>query len=455
MQKTEEVITILPHDPAVKTFPFSKIPLSTNFERIYSKLHTGNILGKLEPRVSGPDVPQFYIYACARTSGGTRVNVSYGFGGSDDEQTAAEHAIAEAIEHYCILHENKRIFIHGTYNELKTRALDPLELVPFTKQQLSTTKFKKFTITHNTSINWLTGHSLYENREILIPASLAYVNYSSKKHIEPMIRMPISTGAACGPNIDFAIYRGLCEIIERDGYMISFLPEMPKKLIKIDSSEPELNKFLRKFDRYGFELYFIDTTLDSGVFSVVCLLVDRTGVGSAVCAGLGGGLDTHQAIKTSAIEAIRRYVSNQNSFFRSNSTKLPKKYSFDWFVKQKQQTWAAPHMIKKVEDIVKNAKRVKLQNPKEFKNDKDCVKYLITRLNDINCKAFYIDMTIPEVERLGLKVVKVLIPKMVPLWHDERYPYLGMKRLAEIPKEFGIIPNLDLKTTELLEIHPF
>ncbi len=449
-----EVRITLPHDIAVRIYPFSKLPISRNFEKIYKDLYSKHILGELKEAPSMPDIPQYFTYACARSSGNREVNTSYGFGGSDDEKTSIEHSIAEAIEHYCILNETSKKFVQGSYNQLKMKAVDPTLFIPFSKKQFSKKKYKKFRVSKDSFINWLGGYDLTNSKKMLIPASLAYANYSHKLHNEPVIRMPISTGAACGPNLDFAIYKGICEIIERDGYIISFMPEVPKRLISIDKSNKELCKLLNKFNRYNFEVYFFDTTLDTDIFSVVCLLVDRTGGGPAVCCGLGAGLDTTNALKTSAIEALRRYVSNRNKYFYSNSP-IPKNGSFEWFNWKKYREWSSPHMIKQVENIIRNSKEIPLHKTVKLKTDKEYLKYTLSRLRKVKCTTYYIDMTIPEVETQGLKIVKVLIPEMVPLWHDERYPYFGIKRLIEIPKRMNIHVNLNINTKELIKIHPF
>lgn len=454
MLDNKTITSVIPHDQTVKTFPFSALPIS-EIQKVYEPLHSKGILGKVESRNSYSDEPQFYVYACERSSGKRKTNVSYGFGGSEDEATAITHAITEAIEHYCILHERENLFVCGTYNELRPKAVDPVRFVSFSPQQLSKKKYRKFIVTHDTPLNWLEGYSLTKKKRVLIPASLAYANYSFKQHSEPIIRMPISTGAACGPTIDFALYRGLCEIIERDAYMISFLPEMPKKLITVDKNDAGLSAFIRKIERYNFELFLVDTTLDCPVSSVVCLLVDRTGSGPAVCAGLGCDLHMHRAIKTAVIEAARRHVSNRSLFFRSDPLPVPKKFSLDWFMRKKQQLWSAPHMIKQAEKFVENAKKIKTKDSKEFKTDKKRIDFLVGDLEKLNCEVFYIDMTIPEVEKVGLRVAKVICPETVPLWHDERYPYLGVKRLREVPKKYGVHPNLELNTQELMNVHPF
>lgn len=445
----------IPHDRAIKTFPFPELPISVKTRELYESLRTNKILGKLEQRQFPSDIPFFYVYACERPSGKNKVNVSHGSGGSEDEAEAISCAIFEAIEHYCILHERKDLFIKGRFSELKVNAIDPVRFEAFSKAQLPIKKNREFVINSEKPLNWLRGYSLTKKRKVLIPASLAYASYNFKEYSEPTIRKPISTGAACGPTTFFAISRGLCEIIERDSYMISFLPEMPKKLLIINERDGNVFNFINRFKKYGLELYFIDTTLDTGVFSVVSILVDRTGCGPAVCAGLGSSLEPVHAIETSAIEALRGYATSRELYFQEKNVRPPKKHSFDWFSWKKHLIWSSPHMIKEVEKIITSSKKVTLPKPKLFKTDREKVSYLTEKLDKLGCEVIYVDMTIPEIEKFGLKVIKVLCPEMVPLWHDGRYPYLGVRRLWEVPRKYGIDVNLDLDEKELIGLYPF
>lgn len=447
-----KIKTFIPHDPEVKTFPFSDLP-APMFRKIYKSLNEKGILGKLEPRNQYPDEPQFFIYACGHSSGKKMKNY-YGAGGSENEETAIIQSIAEAVEHYCILHERKNLFIRGTYNELKLRAVDPLRFVPFTKKQLLQKEYQKYIVTHDTPLNWIKGFSLTNKTEFLIPASLCYANYDFEEHAEPNIRNPISTGAACGTTTDFATYRGLCEIIERDAYMISSLPEMPKKLIALDKTDTKLIEFVHRVERYNFEVLLFDTTLDCPASSVMCVLIDRSGISPAVCAGLGCGLEMLSAIKSAVIEAVRMHTLKRKSFFRSAPVLWPEKHSPDWFLRKKNQLWSAPHMIGRVKSFAKNATKTAVNKQKKHKTDKESVDFLVKKLSKLNCEIFCVDMTIPEVEGEGLHVIKVICPEMVPLWHGEKYPS-GVRRLVETPKKYGFIVETDIDTEKLMNLYPF
>ena len=59
--------------------------------------------------------------------------------------------------------------------------------------------------------------------KMFIPASMVFLPYSKR----PIVREMISTGLACGPTLDQAIFSGICECIERDAFTITWLARLP------------------------------------------------------------------------------------------------------------------------------------------------------------------------------------------------------------------------------------
>lgn len=437
-------------------FKFPKHNFPRNILKTYNKLKAKGILGDYGPRYTFPDEPQFFQYACERSPYSIKVGKGLGFGCSENEPEAFTAAVAEAVEHYCILYERDELFTYDSYNNLKPIAINPFRFAPFSEEQLASKEYKRFRFTSKTPFNWLEGYSLTKKKKVLVPASLVYANYDYRKRKEPTIQLKNSTGAACGPSLEFAIYRGICEIVERDAYMISFIQNLPKKIINLDSY-PHLSKFKRRIERYDLEVYVLDTKLDFPMTTTTCLIFDKTGSGPAVCTGLGGNLDPKRAIQTSVYEAARRHISARDRFYRTKPMPMPVKNSFDWFLLKKQLSWAAPHMIQTAQNFINDIPIVDYKELQKKQNDlpeKGKVEFLVEELRSRDCEVIFVDMTTPEVEEVGLKVVKVLIPEMVPLWRDERYPYLKSGRLYDVPKTMGYKTE-PIKPEGVFSTHPF
>lgn len=437
-------------------FEFPKHNFPANIFKIYKNLKTKGILGEYGPRYTFPDEPQFFQYACERSPDSVKVRKGLGFGCSENEAEAFTAAVAEAVEHYCILYERDELFIHNSYDNLKTIAVNPFRFVTFSKEQLENNNYIKFRFTDKTSFNWLEGYSLTKKKKVLVPASLVYADYNYNKRKEPTIQLKNSTGAACGPSLEFALYRGICEIVERDAYMISFINNLPKEIVNLDNDN-ELSRFKRRIERYDLEVHVLSTRLDFPINTTTCLIFDKTGSGPAVCTGLGGSLDPKRAVQTAVFESVRRHISARDRFYRMKPLPMPRKNSFDWFLLNKQLLWAAPHMIKTARGFIDNMQVIEykeLENKRNNLSDKEKVGFLLKELEAIGCEVIYVDMTIPEVAEQGLKVVKVLIPEMVPLWRDERYPYLETKRLYDVPAKLGY-KTKQMVAGDEFSFHPF
>jgi ribosomal protein S12 methylthiotransferase accessory factor len=437
-------------------FTFPKHNFPSDIFKIYRSLKSKGILGDYGPRYTFPDEPQLFQYACERNPCSIKVKKGFGLGCSERESDAFTAAVAEAIEHYCILYERDELAIHDSYSNLTQDAVDPFQFLLFSQEQLRRREYAKFRFTEKTQLNWLEGYSLTKKKKVLVPASLVYADYDYVKKKEPLIQIKNSTGAACGSSMDSAIYRGICEIIERDAYMISFINSLHKQIISLDDDD-NLLKLKRRVERYDLEAVVLNTQLDFPMTTTTCLILDKTGGGPAVSTGLGGSLDPKRAIQAAVYESVRCHVSARDRFYRVKPLPMPVKSSLDWFLLNKQLYWSAPHMIKVAKNIFENMPTINFKELSGKENNlshNQKLEFLVKELELRKCEVIYIDMTIPEVEELGLKVVKVIVPEMVPLWRDERYPYLKISRLYDVPEKLGY-KTKPIMLGEAFSVHPF
>ncbi len=111
-------------------------------------------------------------------------------------------------------------------------------------------------------------------------------------------------------------------------------------------------------------------------------------------------------------------------------------------------------MIKQAENFVQNSIMVNPPSSVDITKNKEKVTYIIQKLQKIGCHTYVVDMSIPEIKQVGLSVAKVLVPEMVPLFHNEKYPYLGIKRLAKIPLKYGFKPKKMIES-DFINNYPF
>lgn len=341
-----------------------------------------------------------------------------------NEKRARLKAICEMIERHCLSIVDKNITIES-YSNLK-HALDPFSIAGVAQQD----KNKSFSYNKETKFAWVKGTSLTKMMNVWLPAQLVYVPYYRK---EPIIRHPITTGAASGTSYSAAIYRGLCEIIERDAFMITYLNKLPRCLINISSIKNKNIKTLDKaFRRYNLERYSFDITTDIKVPVILTILIDRTGIGPSVSLGMKCSFNVEDALLGSMEEAqqTRPWVREEMQRYIMNK-KIPAKYRY--FL-ERGFFWYNTNMIKNLNFLIKTKNKISINKMKsiKFKNSNQRLKHIINIMNKY--EICVVDITTKKLKKIGFRVIKVIVPELQPLYLIEKNKYWGGERLYEVPK---------------------
>lgn len=413
------------------------------YSKIYNHLQAAGIIGKCEPYPYGKS--SFYRYHCERKSSSPEIRRGYGFGSSINETEAKFYAVAEAIERYCVLKENKEAYVRGSYADLKPKAIDPEIFLGFTQKQLQNIEFERFRFNENTIFNWLPVKSLFDNSEYLLPAQLIYADYDFDKWKEPIIRFPTSTGAACGSTLQNAITTGLREVIERDNYLINLwngLSPSQINLSRIQSVQELLNEIKKK----GIEVYCLDLSLDFIEVVAGIFLVDRSGNGPALCVGLSCGEDMEEEVGNALREAYSVYLSRKTLFFEAKDSKFPANTESEWAAFKNVSNWNSSEYLEKITKFLSGP--TKNLNEKTIYEESD-----INTLKRKGYHGFYINISDENVRSAGLFVVKVIVPELLATSNFEEFPYKRNKRLYHVPVELGLRRKI-IDENEIVGLNP-
>ncbi len=230
-------------------------------------LEENSRLGLLRRSFNFTDEPKFWMYSCVSSKGKYESSSL-----DEDKQLAKVKALGEYLERYC-LDNPQQDFYFGSFNELESRAINPIDFVNFRDSDLNFRKQEYLEKIKSSRIKWVKGRIEPDGSKILIPAQLVYVDYNFER--EPMIRPRVSTGTATHESFDETFYSGILENIERDSYMLSFLSK--KHLPKINLRDG-FSKELDYFKRYLLDLHVFETTTELGIPSFMCLNLDKTGL---------------------------------------------------------------------------------------------------------------------------------------------------------------------------------
>ncbi|HLM84115.1 MAG TPA: YcaO-like family protein [Candidatus Bathyarchaeia archaeon] len=426
-----------------------------------SRMKSIGLIREIKQHPKASDEPFAFRYTASPTIDGS---------GSDllSEANAIWKTLGESMERS--LWRNSDDFyekktINASFSEISQKALDIFALAGFSDEQRG--KYKSLAFNKNTKFGWLKVHSLATGSKIFCPVQLLSAHYWNKKvktlecenKPEPMLRWAITTGLATGQSFEEAVVKGILEIIERDAFMITYLNKLSPPEIELDNlaeHDKELKSVLRSFRRYNLEPHIFQLPSDFSVPIMLCLLIDRSGLGPAQTVAASADFEIRTAILDSLSEALSIRLATKLIYKRETDKKNIKREG-------RMIYWAAPERMPKIDFLLKG-KKTKLSTAtnrvffrKNF-SKKDRRKYFQTRLESLR-KLFeakkyelvYADIMTKETKPLGLRSVFVLSPELQPMHLDESVPYVSGRRLKEIPEKFGYEPADELNK----EPHPF
>jgi len=383
-----------------------------------------------------------------------------GAGLSKDQAFAA--TIGEAVERYCAAYNDPDEIIFASYDELRDPAVPPSHFCLYSRKQYQSPGFPYHPFTPKTRLSWTWAFSLQQNRSILVPASLVHLPlYLEDAQSETEIGPITSTGLACGPTLEEAILSAIAEVVERDALACFWMAMPEPKRTTVDPDSEIFEAFNKKFDLEGLQYYICDITSDLGVPTFLTILKGGSNQGAMINAGSAANLSPSRGCLKSLIEAAhgRPYVrfilqSQQNWRYSSDFSTVNTFQDHAAFYTRAPQHISALDLITNADPEKRLSDLPTLSNGSPIA---DICKYrelLAHHGFDILVK----DLTTPDIEEIGLKVVRVLIPGLQLLHGDHRYPFLGCPRLyqtrQQAPRRDGIYKTVQSLLSEE-DLNPF
>lgn len=411
-----------------------------------------------------PDEPNGYVFQVT-LAGERRV----GFGGSGrhmfDRTRALWAATGEAIERWSLEHfypENE--IIESSYADLKKSKLNIFSLTSFSKK-LKREDHPKYNLEfdQHTKFKWIPAYSITENKKIYAPLQLfsfkqtaSLIKKGGEDSPEPLLVPIISTGAATGQNIEQALVHGILENIERDAFMLHWLYQITPTQIDPDTiPHPDIRRLSQHVERYRFESYLLYLKTDMPGHTVLNVLLDRSGVGPAVCVNAKTSFDLEEAACVALSEglAVRKLRRQFLEYHSNKKTFDPKKLDHS----ERLLYWSYTNRIPDIMPFLKG-KREHFNTFPIFSernmNYEERLLALSSFFKKRNMKIVSREIIDPILKKnLGgsITTVMVRIPELQPLHLREVLPAFSKKRL----EDFATYLNIPFKETYTTFPHPF
>ncbi len=395
----------------------------------------GPFYGLAGMRFAPPD-PPWWLYMCSLA----RAPVGMWFvpdpvaagGASREGDAALRRTLGEAVERYSGLNADftdELVMAPASESRLAARfpRCAPDEKCPPTFRGPDNVKEP---LTH------VPATRLADGTEELVPAGYVLLDFWPSPP-EPAVVYPISTGMAFHTDLVRALWAGLCEAAERDGFMLMWWTQRPAREIVCEGSRlpAPLYDRVRSLRAIGLTPRLFDISSDVRIPAVTCFLLGEKY--PYLSAGAACTADPLQACAKALDEAVYVRVPSQSR--PKDAREVPSTSDFNWVQQLDDHralyaAWPSPPATRFLLD--RGNGRVSFA---DYAAEPWCTEpatmsefeSLARRLErDQGLTLLWKDMTVPEVEGLG-RVVKVVVPEMIPLSPNQNVRWLGMPRLLE------------------------
>lgn len=424
--------------------------------RFASQLHKEDILEKIEEAPNLNDEPPLFRFRGVLTQN-PKSSVRFSAGHSlFSRRDALAGALGETVERYCFRefspHQSELLL--APYTKIKQRALDPSTVAgidPALRLKNIDPRIRPFD--EHSVFTWIQGHSLTQKKEIWFPVHLMTVNPSFQEELqrknEPFLRFAISTGFAAGQTSEEAIYRGICEVIERDAYMITYLNRLSPPQIDInDFKRPELTDIKEKCERYGLTLHLLRLPTDIPCHVILAFISSKDKQPPYFSIGMKADLDLENAVEGAIRESLNQRINYRFKLGSLDRSQIPAPHEVAKINQfERVDIWQTQsEFLPRIEFLTKGVHQDFDTLPHYLKSDSspaEKIAFLTEFFKENKMEVIYKENTTPNLVKIynhelwAARSFCVFIPQLQPLHLKESIPYFSGERIKKIPRKLG------------------
>lgn len=403
------------------------------------------IVSKVELKETGPCDPTVY-WASATPADTT---AAFGARASNDGNASAlsvdaavVKALGESIERYCVACADDSALRLSSLVDLDEPAVHPSAWALFKWDQLQAPGFPVPPFTEETRIRWARGFSLTKDASVYVPASFVHIPYKPVAGETRILPWQVSTGLACHTGLARASLKALLEVVERDAFMLFWHRQIRCPEIDVSNlSSSELCELVHRTQVLGYCASIRLLTLDIPV-PVILVTFTSSEHKPYVVMGCAADCSPEVALRLALEEALLSLhgittLAERDPLYAPDSDdyadittllKHPWVYAVDPRLRAVMSAQLVPSGNVPFSELPRGSSGSTLEQ----------LSWLVARLHERNLEAIVVDLTTLDIDDVGFKVVRGMVPGMQPLDIDHRYRHLGGRRLYEPPSRLAV-----------------
>ncbi len=389
---------------------------------------TGIIKLLHEPALA-PDAPR--IFGCGTLCSDFK---SLGFLSESDvsgstavvREQAIAAAVGESVERYSASYVPYEKLRYWPPTETQLDAVEPESIVLYDRAQYEKEDFVFAPLDRSRSIGWIEGYSLTRRQPMWVPAFAVFQPYVSERG-EQVLGQQVTTGLACGNTLPEAILSGLCEVVERHASMSAWLARRSLPRVDLTSLPPgSARATLERFGRLKQFVAVLECTGDIGIPSYIAVWIgpiDRE-ERAIFCSCAKPSAD---AAVAGALRELAQCLMWVESLL-ARGPHLPDPLVEPIHEIEQHVLWPLnPAMADRYAFLLAGDALVRLDgsDAETSLDASTAIERCATSLQDAGYEAVAIDVTSPDIEEVGLKVARVVIPECQPLFFGS-----GLERVS-------------------------
>jgi len=337
-------------------------------------------------------------------------------------EDARRAAIGEALERYCAtLPPPPGTFRVAPLATLDCPAIDPEAFGLYHPTQYADGSAPYAPVTPDTPLYWVEGRSLTHDRPVLVPASLVYL-----LPLDAFCQQT-SNGLAAGRTMAEASLRALCEVIERDAFLVGWLTRRPAPMLDLDAVGVAMTRIAHWYAACGVTLTAHDLTTTTGVPAILARAHDESGRPPIDLIGLGCDPDPRRAVERAALEVVQgRYARWHELAARGvpATIRTPADHGLWYALRNRSNAFA---FLGAQSGLLP----VRIGNADD--DAETLLAAIVTTLAQAGHEVVIAEITTPDVWSAGMAVVRALVTGLLPIHFGIGQERLGSPRLATFP----------------------
>lgn len=404
------------------------------------------LIREIAPQGRGADEPMPpYLYTATLSNFDFRVaskvdRIAAGKGTTRQEAIAS--AIGEATERYCAYHWDPRRTYVAKWGDLKSPSINPRSCVLYSEHQYAPLDWPYARWNPEQELAWIDGVDICDGSPVALPASLVYLVFPPPR-LEDYFAPSTSNGLAAGETLAHAALGGLCEVMERDAMLITWMNRLPAVELEFDDPSRLSGRIYRHYAHFGVQVRAFLMPSDLPAATVMAVSFEEDPVRPANVVGLGSHPDPQVALIKALFELCQGRPAEATRFLTKSPVGRLNRYEdvqtledHSSFMSQMDRRNEFAFLWQTGEK-----KRVEQLANRSGGNAAEDLDRCAADLAAKGHRAAFVELTTPDLVDYGVHVVRVIVPELQPVHFGHGQERLGGERLFKLPQQLGFVES--------------